>query len=251
MKSCDNLFLEGKEVIEIEKSVNDALHELQEEIDEKQKQMNLIKNIDWNKPVSEEIWHEICETPLRSSDLLGVMVKNIFPDSENIKVKCNYVYFDMYGFKCGIPTSKNNGLYIETDWYKKDRGEPKVIYPHNHLNMKKYFNAKDNKENWDILFRCRMSRLSIYRKWIRRILWFGYYKWKNDYRNDWEQIFKKDEISFEKRVEKYYEERKLIHHKSMDMINILIPELKKFSDEIKEFNSFSYRIKDIITWENL
>ncbi len=187
-------------MIKIEKSINEALQELQKEINEKQNQMNLIKNIDWNKSVKEEVWHEICETPLRSSDLLGVMVKNIFPDAENINVNCNYVYFSLDGFECRLPTSRCNGVYIKTDWYKKDYGEPSNPYFANHSVMKKYFDAKDNGEHWDVLFKYRIPYLASYKKWIRFILWFGYYKWKSDHRENWEEIFKEDETSFIERV---------------------------------------------------
>ena len=63
----------------MEISVEEAIKDLQEDITEKQNQIELIKNIDWNKPVNEETWHQICDTPLRTSDLLGALVKNIFP----------------------------------------------------------------------------------------------------------------------------------------------------------------------------
>lgn len=242
----------GSEVIKIEKSINEALQELQEEINEKQNQISLIKNIDWSKPVDEEVWHEICETPLRSSDLLETIVKNIFPEAENIKVGCNYVYFKLYGFDCGLPTSRCYGVYIKTDWYKKDSGEPCNPYFGSHMNMKKYFDAKDDNKKWDILFKYRFPYQSSYRKWIRFILWFGYYKWKDDHRKEWEEVFKKDEISFKKRVENYCDERKMIHQNSVKMVNILFPELQKFSDKIHTLDSsWHCNVEDIIKWENL
>ena len=70
----------------MEISVEEAIKDLQEDITEKQNQIELIKNIDWNKPVNEETWHQICDTPLRTSDLLGFLVKNIFPEAENINI---------------------------------------------------------------------------------------------------------------------------------------------------------------------
>lgn len=240
-----------KEVIKIEKSINEALQELQEEIDEKQNQMNLIKKVDWSKPVDEEVWHKICETPLRSSDLLGVLVKNIFPDVENINVHCNYVYFNLDGFECGLPTSRCRGVYIKTDWYKKDNGKPGSCYFANHSVMKKYFDAKDNGEHWDTLFGYRLPYLSHYKKWIRFILWFGYYKWKSDHREKWEKIFKENETTFIERVNRYNEERKIIHDKAENMVKVLIPKLKKFSDKIYRFDNSWYDIEKIIEWENL
>ena len=85
--------------------VSDAIKELNREIDETQNKIAIVKSIDFSKPVTEKQWHTICETPLRSSDLLAVLVKNTFPLAENIVVHCNYVYFDMLGFKVQIPTS--------------------------------------------------------------------------------------------------------------------------------------------------
>lgn len=235
----------------IEKDINKALQELQEEIDEKQNQMSLIKNIDWSKPVDEETWHEICETPLRSSDLLSIIVKNIFTEAEKIKIGCNYVYFNLYGFDCGLPTSRCNGIYIKTDWYEKDNGEPCNPYFGNHANIKKYFCAKDSGENWEILFKYRLPHMNSYKKWLRFFLWFGYYKWKNDHKKEWEEILKNDENSFKERVEKYREKRNMIHQNSMKMIDVLIPELKKFSDKIHTLDGNWYKVEDIIKWENL
>lgn len=227
------------------------LQELQEIIDEKQNQMDLIKNIDWSKPVNEEIWYEICKTPLRSSDLLGVMAKNIFPDAENVNVYCNYVYFSLDGFECALPTSRRKGVCIKTDWYKKDNGKPSNPYLANHSVMKKYFNAKDNGEYWDVLFKYRLPRLSSYKRWTRFILWFGYYKWKSDNREKWEEIFENDESSFIEEVNEYYEERKIIHDNAEKMVKVVIPKLKKFSDKIYRFNNSWYDIEEIIEWENL
>lgn len=238
-------------MIKIEKDIKEALDELQEDINKKQNQIDLIKNMDWSKSVNEEEWHKVCETPLRSSDLLSVLVKNIFPDAENINVGCNYVYFDLYGFNCGLPTSRLNGIYIKTDWYKKDNDKPDNPYWANRINMKKYFDAKDSGDHWDILFRYRLPNLTSYKKWIRFILWFGYYRWKNDNRTEWEKEFRKDEFHFERRVREYHEERKIIHEKTINMINILIPELKKFSDKIHIFDESWYKIEDIIKWEGL
>ena len=166
----------------LEISVEEAIKDLQEDIAEKQNQIELIKNIDWNKPVNEETWHKICDTPLRTSDLLGVLVKNIFPEAENIDVGCNYVSFDLYGFRCALPTSRCNGAYIETGWYKKDNGHPTLPETISQYHMRRYFQAKDDKENWEVLFNERLSSYKSCRKWIKFIMWFGHYKWKNVHR---------------------------------------------------------------------
>lgn len=91
----------------------------------------------------------------------------------------------------------------------------------------------------------------MYKKWIQFILWFGYYRWKNDNRAEWEKEFRKDEFHFKRIIKEYHEERRNIHDKTITMINILIPELKKFSDKIHTFDKNWYKIEDIIKWEGL
>ena len=65
--------------------VRKALAKIQNNIDELNKQKELIKNIDFSKPINEEKWHEICKTPLRSSDILCVIIRNIFPQAKKYK----------------------------------------------------------------------------------------------------------------------------------------------------------------------
>ena len=79
--------------------IKEVIQEIDENISELILQKEILQNLDFSKPVDEEIWHKLCETPLRNSDLLGVLVKNIFPLAEDIKVHCNYVYFNLLGFK--------------------------------------------------------------------------------------------------------------------------------------------------------
>lgn len=231
-------------------NVEEAIKDLQEDINEKQGQIDLIKSIDWSNPVDEDIWHEICETPLRSSDLLGVLVKNIFPEADDINVHCNYVYFKLYGYRCALPTSRCRGAYVETCWYKKDSGEPKEIHFGNNYTMKKYFDEKDNDARWTVLFDYRLPNLRGYRKWIKFILWFGKYKWKDDNRSSWEEEFEKDKQRFEKRKENYQIERKEMHEKVEIMVNKLIPELKKFSDKVYKLDGYSWiQVEDMVKLE--
>ena len=221
--------------------VGEAIQDLQEDIAEKQKQVELIKSIDWDKPVNEKIWHEICETPLRTSDLLGVLVKNIFPNAEDIVVCCNYVSFNLYGFKCALPTSRCNGAYIETGWYEKDNGQPTLPETIAQYHMRRYFQAKDNKENWEVLFDERLSSYKSCRKWIKFIMWFGYYKWKNVHREKWEEVFVENQNKLERMIEKYNQERKEMHEKTKTMVKAVIPELRKFSMNVYKLKSSDWR----------
>lgn len=212
--------------------VEEAIKDLQEDIMEKQNQIELIKGIDWNKPLNEKIWHEICETPLRISDLLGVLVKNIFPNAEDISIGCNYVYFNLYGFKCALPTSRCNGTYIETGWYQKDNGQPTLPESFSQYHMRKYFQAKDNKENWEVLFDERLSNYKSCKKWIKFIMWFGHYKWKKIDRAKWEEVFAENQNKLDRMINKYNQERKEMYEKTKQMVEIVIPELKRFSMKV-------------------
>lgn len=225
----------------MEISVEEAIKYLQEDINEMQTQIELIKNIDWNKPVNEETWHKICDTPLRTSDLLGVLVKNIFPEAENINISCNYVSFDLYGFRCALPTSRCNGVYIETGWYQKDNGCPTLPETISQYHMRRYFQAKDNKENWEVLFDERLSSYKSCRKWIKFIMWFGHYKWKNVHREIWEEEFVENQNKLDRMIEKYDQTRKEMHEKTKTMVEIVIPELKRFSLKVYKLRSNDWR----------
>lgn len=81
----------------LEKELQSAIDIIQEKISEKQKQISLLENMDWTKPVTEKIWRQICDTPLRSSDvLLHVLVKNTFPGAEEISVLPKFIMWFGY-----------------------------------------------------------------------------------------------------------------------------------------------------------
>lgn len=221
-------------------TIEKAIKNLEKDINEKQNQIDLIKNIDWSKPINENVWHKICKAPLSSSGLLEMLLKNIFPGAEEISINCDYIHFQLYGYKCALSTLGCSGVYIETCWYKMDFGEPNEIYPETHNNMKKYFNEKDNENKWETLFDHRFPTIKRYKRWIKFLLWFGKYKWKDDNRNSWEEEFLKDEKRFQEQKENYLKEREEMHQKVEFMVNRLIPELKKFSDKIYKLDGYGW-----------
>lgn len=231
-------------------TIEESIKRLQEEIKEKEKQIKLIKNINNNQIVTEQEWHEICETPLRNSNLLEQLVKNIFPDAENIQNYVNYVYFDLLGFRCAIPTSLCQGIYIDVKWYLKDTGKPNNIYSGSAKIMKKYFDAIDNKDSWYTCAKLRLNYRCFYKKWVLFLLWFGKYKWKDDRRKEWEIEFQKQEENFQYRLEEYHNERKQMHDKVVKMHDELIPRLNNFSNQIYKLEGW-YSIEDIFRFENI
>lgn len=232
------------------KSVEDAIKELEGSIAETNLHIELLKSIDWSKPVSEKDWHMICKTPLRTSNLLEILVKNTFTEAENVEVSPNYVRFNLYGFQCFIPTTKCIGIEVNTNWYEKDCGIPKETA---HC-MKNYFDALDNHESWEVLFKHRLPKLHFHRKWVKFLMWFGWFKWNDSNRDICEKEFEKHEVAYHRSVSDYYERRKNINNKTKLMVDKLIPELNKFTPSIRVYRDYTsflmnIDIKDIIEME--
>lgn len=234
---------------EIKKEVEKSLTILGEEISEKQEQIELIKSIDFSKPIDEETWHKICETPLRSSDILAVLVKNTFPLATNIVVHCNYVYFEISGFSIQIPTSRAMGINVSLDWYERNMRKPTAIY-HNESTyiMKKYFEAVDRKAGWYELAKLRIrhrGKLDLFIKW-----WFKY-RWKPVYRKQWEEVFAADEKNYEARVKLYYAKQKLMRTKCEMLVNVILPIIDEFSTIHRAYNQGGLTIADLRNYENI
>lgn len=235
------------------KIVQEAIAEINENIDELQNQLKLIQSIDFTKPVTEDEWHAICETPLRSSDLLATLVKNIFPDAENILVHCNYVYFDLMGFKVQIPTSRARGINVDLSWYEKDGGEPTRIYQEKTECVKHYLEAVDRKAGWYELAKIRCRFADSWSK-PRLFLWWHFkHKWIKIDRPQWEKSIKDEEYSFQKRLTTYHEKRQKIKETSAKLIHDVVPILDKFSTKHSAYNQVLYphTIEQIKELENL
>ncbi len=232
--------------------ISDAIAKLEKTIEDANNQISFIKSIDFSKPVTENQWHLICETPLRNSELLAVLVKNTFPLAENIKVHCNYVYFNMLGFKVQIPTSRSHGINVDTTWYRKDDGEPTKIYSETIEDMIKYFNAVDNKLGW---YECAKHRLrygKTCKKWWLFIVWWFKYRWKDPKRKQFEEVKSQQEQQYRERVEKYRSQRQEIKNKTEKLVNELLPVLDEFSKDHYMFNNdYGFSIARIREYENL
>ena len=215
--------------------IQDVLEVLQSDSTEKEKQMNLIKNIDWTKSVTEKEWHQICETLLRTSDLLCNLLKNTFPNATDIKLEMNYVNFNLYGFRCQLPTARYEEILVDMSWNKKLK-EPTLenyytMYQFER-NMKKYFELLDSHGYWLELFDLRFPIFKHYKKWIKFILWFGKYKWKDVHREQWEEQFKKTEERVTEKLNLYEKEKREIEEKNKILHEKLLPELYQFTKNV-------------------
>ena len=217
----------------MEKDVIEAVQENEEEINKLKSQNAFMQTIDFSKPVDEETWHKICETPLRTSQLLGILVKNTFPEAEDIVVHCNYVYFTLLGFKVQIPTYRSQGINVDADWYKRDRGTPQLHLSEAQKNMLKYYEALDNGESWRTLAKLR---LPYYKDWTLPFVWFLKYKWKKLDRDGFERQIEEMEDNLEKRIENYKQERKDMHDKALLLRETVLPMLDNFSIVHRNYN---------------
>lgn len=222
----------------MDKNINEAIEEIKEDIETLKLQIQLLENLDLSKSVDEDIWHNICETPLRSSDILGVLVKNIFPLAENIIVHCNYVYFDMLGFKVQIPTSRCRGINVDLSWYH-NYSKPQLYYPSALGYLIKYFEAVDNNLGWYEKMKCRVSYGEHCKKYILFLAYIFKYKWKKVNRELVEEEKEKFNQSYQKQVIKYYKDKSEIHQKSEKLINELLPLLDNFSKQHLPYNQGS------------
>ena len=107
--------------------------------------------------------------------------------------------------------------------------------------MRKYFQAKDNKENWEVLFDERLSSYKSCKKWTKFIMWFGYYKWKKIDRTKWEEVFTENQNKLDRMIDEYNQERKEMYEKTKTMVEAVIPELRKFSMKIYKLRSCDWR----------
>lgn len=231
--------------------LNQAVSQIEEEIVEKQRQIDLLESMDFTKPIDEDTWHELCETPLRSSKLLGALVKNTFPLVENIVVHCNYVYFDLFGFKVQIPTSRRRGINVDTSWYGYGyREEPKFRYTTTIQRLNDYFNAVDNKKGW---YECAKSRLMGYEscKWKLCLAWFLYYKWKKVDRKLFEERKVQEERAYDEILKAYQDKKKEVEYKVSMLFDTLLPTIEKFSSKHYMYNDgWGYSVEKIRELEN-
>ena len=95
--------------------MNEDIEDARKKIEEEQQYIELIRNLNATQTVTEKKWHELCETPIRYSDILKVFVRNMWPEADNIKITANSVRFDLYGFTVAIPTSRCMGIEIAAD----------------------------------------------------------------------------------------------------------------------------------------
>lgn len=227
------------------KDIAEAIESLEEQITEYKKQIEAVKTINFNASVDEDTWHKICFTPLRTSDLMGKLLKNIFPDAEDIKVGSNYVFFTLYGFKCFLPTSDYYQIEVDTSWYIKDKGmetfseyctrtgRKVVLLQEEYLKIEK----PTFKQKINYVFDTPIYKNMPY--WKKKFLYIRYhsvYKAATDREKARKDCDAAHEL-YNDYKDRYYKDRKDMTLKAKEMKKLL-SELMKFSKEIKAHGSY-------------
>ena len=95
----------------ITSSIKNIIEDLEIEISEKQKCVDLLKTLDLSKPITEKVWQEVCNTSLRKNEAaMEVLAKSTFPEAKDIVVGGNYVKFMLHNFVCYILTDRWDGV---------------------------------------------------------------------------------------------------------------------------------------------
>lgn len=235
------------EIFKCNRDIEEAIESLEEEILECKEQISVVKTIDINAPVDEDTWHKICFTPLRTSDLMGKLLKNIFPDAEDIKVGSNYVVFTLYGFKCYLPTSDYYNIEVDTNWYIKDKGletfpeyckrtgRNLTLLQEEYLKIEKpTFKQKINY----VFDAPRYKNMPYWKKIFLYIRYHSVYKAATD-REKIKQNCDATYKLYDDYKDRYYKDRKNMTLKTKEMKK-LISELMKYSKEIKAHGIFGY-----------
>lgn len=222
--------------------ITEAIEFLQNEIQEKQHQIKILKNLNIEQPVSETTWHQICLTTMRGSQLMGTLLKAIFPEAEDIKVGANYVFFRLYGFECQLPTSFEKCILINTSWYT-----PKKIRSYDDWKGFKTHRIEEflKKKKTTLFDKVEFTAGNKYRKWYEVIYYFKNKKEieENVNRERLKEELKQSQMNYAVEVLKIENKNREIYHKVQTMEHDLLPELYKFTDSVKSEHRTCYDLE--------
>lgn len=215
---------------DIQKELNEAEEMLQDAVNEKMELLTLVRGLDTSKPVDEKTWHRITQTPLRTSKaVMSALTKAVFPDAENIIVGCNVVQFKLYGFTVQIPTSVETCIYIDTSWYEKTEIKSFECWSYNqYIRLQNFLDDK----NPSISAKVRYAVGNWYSKPMELLIYLTRRKeieGKCD-RNKLETKLADAKEAYDKHCKTQAEKAQLNHEQAEKMANVLLPELRKFSN---------------------
>lgn len=222
---------------DIQKELNKAEEMLKDAINEKMELLTLVRSLNTAKPVNEKTWHKITLTPLRTSKtVMSALTKSIFPDAEDIVVGCNAVQCHLYGFTILIPTSFETCIYIDTSWYEKTEMKSFECWSYNqYIDLQNFL---DNK-NPSISAKVRYAVGNWYSKPMELITYLMRRKEIEEKcnRNKLEAKLADVKEAYDKYCKTQAEKAQFNHEQTEKMANVLLPELRKFSNRFLNVRS--------------
>ena len=222
-----------------------AICTLQNDIAQKQEQIRFIEKLDETRPVTEEQWTYICNTPLRTSDILIDIVKAIFPNCEKVELHEEEVEFCLHGFECYISTMGIHGIGIDMSWYKYIRqyGEFADEMDQECKRIIEYLNIKEptvyDKVDYVYPFKLGHMKVFYYSKAEKDKLW-------NDNKEEiinrtdperLQRILTIKEIQFEKKAVENEIERRVQQRKITTLTDDVLPYLHRFTDNVHSYGT--------------
>ena len=222
-----------------------AIDIIRSDIADKQEQIKYIEELDETRPVTEEQWTYICNTPLRTSDILIDIVKAIFPNCEKVELHEEEVEFCLHGFECYISTMGIHGIGIDMSWYKYIRqyGEFADEMDQECKRIIEYLNIKEPTvyDRVDFVYPFKPGHMKVfyYSKAEKDKLW-------NDNKEEiinrtdperLQRILTIKEIQYEKRVVENEIERRVQQRKIKTLTDDVLPYLHRFTDNVHSYGT--------------
>ena len=222
-----------------------AIDIIRSDIADKQEQIKYIEELDVTRPVTEEQWTYICNTPLRTSDILIDIVKAIFPNCEKVELHEEVVEFCLHGFDCYISTVGRHGIGIDMSWYKYIRqyGEFADEMDQECKRIIEYLNIKEPTvyDRVDFVYPFKPGHMKVfyYSKAEKDKLWKDN-KEEIINRTDPERlqrILTIKEIQFEKKAVENEIERRVQQSKVKTLTDDVLPYLHRFTDNVHSYGT--------------
>lgn len=222
-----------------------AIDIIRSDIADKQEQIKYIEELDVTRPVTEEQWTYICNTPLRTSDILIDIVKAIFPNCEKVELHEEEVEFCLHGFECYISTVGIHGIGIDMSWYKYIRqyGEFADEMDQECKRIIEYLNIKEptvyDRVDYVYPFKPGHMKVFYYSKAEKDKLW-------NDNKEEiinrtdperLQRILTIKEIQFEKKAVENEIERRVQQRKITTLTDDVLPYLHRFTDNVHSYGT--------------